>query len=71
MVQGLDHEPLPVLPRTAEDLQITNSCDRLESGDHLDALSAGQCTDHGRLTVTLNGQAHRNYSGIVWVAGWT
>jgi integrase len=34
-------------------------CDGLESGDHLGALAASQCTDHCRLAVTLNGQAHQ------------
>ena len=31
----------------------------LEGGDRLGALAAGQCTDHRRLAMTLNGQAHQ------------
>ena len=31
----------------------------LEGGDRLGALAAGQCADHSRLAMTLNGQAHQ------------
>jgi len=50
--------------------QITNPCDRLESGDHPSALAAGQRADHGRLTVTLDGQPDQQIAHWRKYLGW-